>query len=323
MTNHVVYGMRPEPRSSLRRLRLIVRTMRLVAGILLTLSCVADSVVAQPGGFPDDPPAGKPYVYKESGGVPRSMEIFFPPRHDPARSRAPGLVLFHGGGWTGGSLKQFRVACGYFASRGIVSATVEYRMLGKQDAGRLPAGESLKRVCITDAKSAIRWFKQHAEELGIDPRRIITGGGSAGGHISALATLNPGLDDPRDPPGIDTSVAAYLWFNPAFAAGDDRDPEIDILRHVRADLPPAIVFFGDKDEWKKGWDAAHAKWKNLGCRSIDLQIAPGQPHGFFNRDPWQTITLLAADRFLAKHGLVDGEPTKAMPSGGQRLEASP
>lgn len=68
--------------------------------------------------------------------------------------------------WTGGSLGQFRIACAYFASRGLVSATAEYQMLSKPDAAKLPAGETRKRVCVTDAKSAIRWFKQHAGELG-------------------------------------------------------------------------------------------------------------------------------------------------------------
>jgi acetyl esterase len=196
-------------------------------------------------------------------------------------------------------------------------------MLSKADAAKLPAGETRKRVCVIDAKSAIRWFKQHAGELGIDPQRIITGGGSAGGHISALATMNPGLNDPADPKDIDTSVVAYVWFNPAFATDDDKDPEIDILRHLKADLPPAIAFFGDKDTWKRGWDIAHAKWKSLGTKTIDLQIAPGQAHSFFNNDPWQTVTLIAADKFLVKHGLLTGEPTKTMPATGEKLLAAP
>ena len=46
-----------------------------------------------------DDPAGKRYVYKHSGGDPREIEVFFPPNHDPAKSRAPGLILFHGGNW--------------------------------------------------------------------------------------------------------------------------------------------------------------------------------------------------------------------------------
>jgi acetyl esterase len=285
----------------------------------LAFPCAAEESAKKRGGIGADAPAGKPYIYKESAGKPRQMEIYFPPNHDPAKAKVPGMILFHGGSWTGGSLGQFRIACAYFASRGLVCATAEYQMLSKPDAAKLPSGETRKRVCVTDAKSAIRWFKQHAGELGIDPQRIITGGGSAGGHISALATMNPGLNDPADPKDIDTSVVAYLWFNPAFATDDDKDPEIDILRHLKADLPPAIAFFGDKDPWKKGWDTAHAKWKSLGTKTIDLQIATGQSHSFFNNGPWQTVTLIAADQFLVKQGLLTGEPTKTMPATGEKL----
>lgn len=269
-----------------------------------------------------DSPIGKPYVYKTSADKERKMEIFFPEGHDPEKSKVPGMILFHGGGWSGGNLSQFRAACAYFASRGLVCATAEYQMLGK-GSPKLPAGESKKRVCVTDAKSAIRWFKQNAADLGIDPDRIITGGGSAGGHISALATMNPGLDDPADPKEIDTKVVAYLWFNPAFAPDDSKDPEIDILSHMKAGLPPTVVFFGDKDTWKKGWDNAHAKWKELGTKSIELHIAEGQPHSFFNKDPWRTITLIEADKFLAKHGLLTGDPTLKMPATGEKLVAAP
>ena len=250
------------------------------------------------------------------------MEIYFPPNHDPAKAKVPGLILFHGGGWSGGTLAQFRTACAYFASRGLVCATAEYQMLGN-GAPKLPEGESKKRVCVTDAKSAIRWFKQQAGELGIDPDRIITGGGSAGGHISALATMNPGLNDPADPKDINTDVVAYLWFNPAFSPVDGKDPEVDILRHQQAKLPPAIVFFGDQDDWKKGWDAAHAKWKELGAKTIDLQIAKGQAHSFFNKEPWKTLTLIAADKFLVRHGLLISEPTLQAPVTGEKLISTP
>lgn len=143
--------------------------------------------------------------------------------------------------------------------------------------------------------------------------------GSAGGHISAIATLNPGLNDPADPKDIDTSVVAYLWFNPAFATNDDKDPEIDILKHLKKDMAPAIAFFGDQDTWKVGWDIAYAKWKTVGNTSIDLQIAPGQTHSFFNNDPWQTVTLIAADQFLTRLNLLSGPPTKSPPATGEKL----
>lgn len=268
-----------------------------------------------------DGPPGEVRVYKTSAGAERKLELYFPPGHVPEKSKVPGLILFHGGGWSGGSLDQFRTACAYFASRGLVCATAEYRMLGKGE--KPPKGQSKKGVCVTDAKSAIRWFKQNANELGIDPDRIITGGGSAGGHISALATMNPDLNDPADPKDVSTKVVAYLWFNPAFAPDDHKNPEIDILTHLKADVPPAIVFFGDTDKWKTGWDTAYAKWKELGSKNIDLRIAEGQDHGFFNKGPWRSVTLIEADRFLVKQGLLTGEPTLSMPATGEMLVAAP
>jgi acetyl esterase len=300
-----------------------MKILSLISIALCGISVAAEKPMKAKGGLGADAPTGKPYIYKTSAGKERQMEIYFPPNHDAAKSQVPGLILFHGGSWSGGSLSQFRIACAYFASRGLVCATSEYQMLSKPDAAKLPAGETRKRVCVTDAKSAIRWFKQHASELGVDPQRIITGGGSAGGHISALATMNPGLNDPADSKDIDTRVVAYLWFNPAFATDDDQDAEIDILKQMKAELPPAIAFFGDKDPWKKGWDVAHAKWKSLGTKTIELNIAPGQSHSFFNKGPWQTVTLIAADKFLVKHGLLQGEPTKTMPATGEMLVPTP
>jgi acetyl esterase len=190
----------------------------------------------------------------------------------------------------------------------MVCATANYRMLPKAEAKKLPPGESRKRVCVTDAKSAIRWFKQHAKELGFDPERLVVGGASAGGHISALATLNPALSDPADSKDVDIRPVAFLWFNPAFSSADSNDPEIDVQRHLAADLPPTLVFFGDKDSWKKGWDAVHAKMRSMDINAVELHIEPGQDHGFFNNAPFQTMTLIAADRFLARLGLLSGQP---------------
>src|SRR5205085_1382067 len=109
----------------------------------------------------------------------------------------------------------------------------------------------------------------------------------------------------------------------AFSPGDSSDSEIDILRHLKAELPPAIAFFGSEDKWKEGWDVAHAKWKSLGTKSINLQIAPGESHSFFNKEPWKTLTLIAADRFLVKQGLLTGEPTLQPPATGEKLMAAP
>lgn len=294
---------------------------RLSVCLAMALICAFESSSALAQTKPAEPgaSAGKPYVYKRSDGKSRTIELFFPPNHDAKKAKAPGLILIHGGGWSGGTPAQFRRACAYFASRGMVTATVQYRMLTKDEAGKLPPGESRKRVCVTDAKSAIRWMKSHAEELGIDPARIVTGGGSAGGHVSVLATTNPGLDDPTDPKEQTTSVIAYLLFNPAFTPDDAADREVDALAHVTEKFAPAIVFFGSEDRWKTGWNAVFEKLKSAGNAGTEVFLAKGQPHGFFNKDPWQTLTLIEADRFLARLGILTGESTIKPPPASANL----
>ena len=58
-----------------------------------------------------------------------------------------------------------------------------------------------------------------------------------------------------------------------------------MLRYVKPGLAPAIVFFGDQDRWKKGWDIAHAKWKAHGNPVIDLQIALASRTAFITKIP--------------------------------------
>ena len=272
--------------------------------------------------YSNDSPKGKVYVYKEVDGMTREMEIFSPKDHDPSKKSVPGVIMFHGGGWGSGSRVMFSYQCNYFASRGLVAATVTYKLAKKAGPNKTKGTGSRKRVCITDAKSAIRWYKQNADELGIDPKRIIAGGGSAGGHISLLATTNPGLNDPGDPKEYDATVAAYLLFNPALSAGDAKDPQVDFLRHLKADFPPATVFFGSEDNWmKKGWKAADTKIASLKIAdSVNVRIADGQGHGFFNKQPWADITLIEADRFLHDLGFLEGDPTLAMPQSGEQLK---
>ena len=295
----------------------------LSCALLAILGSVGAAVPA--AGLADRPTEpGKEFVYKQSAGVPQKLEAYFPPGWKPGGSKAPGIILFHGGGWTGGELGQFRYACKYFASRGLVAVTANYRMLPKGASRTLPGGaDQVKRVCITDAKSAIRWIKQHADELGVDPQRLIAGGGSAGGHIAVLATTNLGLNDPADPQEFDATVVACLLFNPAFITADGDDPEVDALKQLKATFPPAILFFGTQDKLKAGAAAVVQRLKTLGNTTTELWTAAGQGHGFFNHPPWQDLTLAAADGCLVEHGLLKGSATLAPPPGGARLSKAP
>jgi acetyl esterase len=112
-------------------------------------------------------------VYKQAGE--RSLHLSIEkPANWKAGANLPCVVFFFGGGWVGGSPNQFKPQSEYFASRGVVGIRVEYRVISEGDSGP-PV------VCIQDAKSAMRYVRAHAPELGVDPARIAAAGGSAGG----------------------------------------------------------------------------------------------------------------------------------------------
>lgn len=107
--------------------------------------------------------------------------IYAPASLEPGK-QYPCAVFFCGGGWVNGSLLQFGKHCEYLVSKGFIAMTPQYRM--EEVNGTTP------REAAEDAISCIRWVREHAAELNIDPDRILAGGGSAGGHLAAAtATL--------------------------------------------------------------------------------------------------------------------------------------
>ena len=128
-------------------------------------------------------------------------------RLDVYRPRAPGagrpmLVYVHGGAWVLGDKERQGLPMLYhLASRGWVCASISYRLSPR---ATFPDH-------IVDVKRAIAWVRAHAAELGGDPRFVAVAGGSAGGHLAALAAVTPG--DPEYQPGFtgaDTSVQAAI-----------------------------------------------------------------------------------------------------------------
>lgn len=70
-----------------------------------------------------------------------------------------------------------------------------------------------------------------------------------------------------------------------------------MLRSLRKEQAPSITFFGANDGWLKGWEKVSEKLKDLGHSGSEQWFAEGEGHSFFNKEPWRTLTLLAADRF--------------------------
>ena len=111
-------------------------------------------------------------VYKTVDGV--SLKLyFFAPASAAPHAHAPAVVWIHGGAWAGGTLDGFMPHARYVAARGAVGFNLEYRLLK-------PNGPFISD-CIADCRSAIRYIRSHADELGVNPQRIAAAGDSAGG----------------------------------------------------------------------------------------------------------------------------------------------
>lgn len=102
----------------------------------------------------------------------------------PGASMRPALVFIHGGGWTDGSKERGLIPLLHFVRRGFVGVTVGYRL----------SGEAPFPAQIDDVKAAIRFLREHAAEYGIDPKRIVVWGQSAGGHLAAPARFESVMD---------------------------------------------------------------------------------------------------------------------------------
>lgn len=261
-------------------------------------------------------PAAETVTYKKIDGLELKLFIEKPSDWQAADNR-PVIVFFFGGGWVGGSPAQFLKQSEYLASRGMVGIRAEYRVLPKGDPGP-------PIICCHDAKSAIRYVRSHAAQLGIDPQRIAAAGGSAGGHLAAFASMVDGIDDPADDLSISPRGNAMVLFNPVFDNGPkggwgtarvgDRYNEFSPAHNITADDPPAIVFLGSEDPLiaVPVLQRFKAKMDEVAVR-CETRVYEGQAHGFFNKDPWQTITLIESDKFLSSLGWLRGEPTLAEP----------
>jgi acetyl esterase/lipase len=239
---------------------------------------------------------------------------------EPVRD-APVLLQVHGGAWTIGSKEGQGVPLmRHMAARGWVCVAINYRL-----APRYPFPAHL-----VDVKRAIAWVREHGASYGADPAFVAITGGSAGGHLAALAALTPG--DPDYQPGFedaDTSVQAavphYGVYDLAGASGSRRarrlrdsflgpkvllqDPRSALpaferaspLLRVNPDAPPFFVIHGHRDSLV---EVAQARLfvdalRQVSSRTVGYAELPGTQHAF---DVFPSIrsahVVRAVDRFL-------------------------
>jgi acetyl esterase/lipase len=208
-------------------------------------------------------------VFSEVEGERLRLDIYRPAadRPDPSGSGPrPAVIQVHGGGWFAGSrYEQGIPLLNHHAQIGWVGFNIDYRL----------SPEATYPDQIVDVKRAIAWVREHAGELEIDPEMICITGGSAGGHLTALAGLTENA--PEYQPGFedaDTSLAAAVPFYGVYDLTNSSDIYYEGMREwvleqvvfkrrfadapelfrdaspsfrVHADAPPFLVIHGDRD----------------------------------------------------------------------------
>jgi acetyl esterase/lipase len=199
-----------------------------------------------------------------SAGSANLLDIWRPKDLKPG-DRAPVLIQIPGGAWVlGKKTGQSYPLMNHMVERGWICVCINYRL----------APKNLWPAHVIDVKKAIAWVRSNIEDFGGDPSFIALTGGSAGGHLTALAALT--WDNPTYQPGFeqaDTRVQAALPFYGVFDWSDEVDTGGKIflphlqrtvmkvkwaddpapfamaspLRQIRADAPPFLISVGTND----------------------------------------------------------------------------
>lgn len=136
---------------------------------------------------------------RTSGGIP--LRCYRPTRDETL----PAIVYFHGGGWVLGNIETHDAVCRRLAdATGRVVVSVEYRL----------APEHAYPAACDDCFDAVLWIAAQAEELKIDPGKIVVAGDSAGGNLAAAVAVRCREDQG---PQLEAQVLIYPVIEPDFA----------------------------------------------------------------------------------------------------------
>ena len=218
------------------------------------------------------------------------------------------IIFFHGGGWNSGDYKQFERQSMYFASRGMIAISAEYRIKNKHGTTPIQAME--------DAKSAIRFLRLNAKSFFINPNRIAAAGGSAGGHLAAVTANIDLFDNVNEDLGISSKPNLLVLYNPVIDFGSrkwlwiDNPSDASPVHNISKGSPPTIILTGTNDKIVPVETIMNYKkiMKSVGSR-CDVILYDGAEHAFFNRGEDFIDTVLKSDIFLKSNWYLEGKPT--------------
>jgi acetyl esterase/lipase len=190
-------------------------------------------------------------TYKTVGVYKLDIHLFLPDS-TAKNDKRPVMVFFHAGDWQEGKPDWYFYDCKAYARKGWVACAVEYRTWSRE--GVLPF------EAVEDARSAIRWLRQHAVEYNIDTGRIVAIGYDAGGQLALACAMadkyNGKTDDLHISPAPNLIMVTSGLFdltdaNNAWIIQHFKDKyalrTISPLYLVKKGLPPILIIHGRKD----------------------------------------------------------------------------
>ena len=227
-------------------------------GIDYALGLTETADIQKPVDLPEGVTLKSDIEYGRVGDRALLLDVYAPEKLDKP---VPGLIFIHGGGWKSGSKQDYKLYTIRFAKHGFVAASMGYRFV--QEAP-FPA-------CVEDVKCAVRWMRENAAQLNVDPDKIVVIGGSAGGHLALMAgyTANmPELEGTGGHAGVSSAVAAVVdLYGPSdftlpkarvdstvtnfIKKSYEEAPELyqlaSPITHVKKGVPPTLIFHGTLD----------------------------------------------------------------------------
>lgn len=248
------------------------------------------------------------YKTVKNGKLPLTLNVFKPEGWKPTDKR-PVLLTFHGGGWAAGEPSTQYYMADRLAKRGWVGISVKYRLTNKVHPGTTPFD------AVQDARSAVRYVRAHAAELGIAPDRLVVNGGSAGGHLAVATALFDDVNDEADDLKISTMPQLMLLFYPVIDTGPEgyghqllgeNWKTISPVDRVTRGLPPTLLLHGERDTVTP-FAGAKLFHERMIAAGNDCELIAGKGgHGYFTYQQAPLDEAMAqVDRWLKAHGYLD------------------
>ncbi len=211
--------------------------------------------------------AARPELLDQAyGPAPRQKIDLF--RAGPAD--APFFLFIHGGYWQRNAKEGFAAMAAGPLALGFDVGVVGYTL----------APDAKLTAIVGEIAAAVAWLRRRGPALGLGLRRLIVGGWSAGGHLTATTMALPGVDAGLSISGVfDLEPIRLNYLNEKLGLDAEEAAAMSPMLHLPATAGPLTLAFGGAElpELQRQSSDLATSWAANGLRA-DLLPLPGENH---------------------------------------------